>query len=103
MFQLFKFKGGVKPKTHKAPSVQAPIRTAPIPSRLVVPLHQSIGGQPTPLVEIGDRVLKGQRIGAADKWVSAAVHAPTSGTVLAIEERVVAGSSNKMIYIRALG
>ena len=93
MFQLFKFKGGVKPKTHKAPSVQAPIRTAPIPSRLVVPLHQSIGGQPTPLVEIGDRVLKGQRIGAADKWVSAAVHAPTSGTVLAIEERVAAHPS----------
>ena len=46
--QLFKFKGGVKPATHKAASVQAPIRTAPIPSRLVVPLHQSIGGQPTP-------------------------------------------------------
>ena len=72
--QLFKFKGGVKPATHKAASVQAPIRTAPIPSRAIVPLHQSIGGQPTPLVEVGDRVLKGQRIGGADKWVSAAVH-----------------------------
>ena len=91
--QLFKFKGGVKPATHKAVSVQAPIRTAPIPSRLIVPLHQSIGGQPTPLVEVGDRVLKGQRIGGADKWVSAAVHAPTSGTVLAVEECVAAHPS----------
>ncbi len=91
--RLFKFKGGVKPATNKAPSVQAPLRIAPIPPLLVVPLHQSIGGQPTPLVEVGDRVLKGQPIGAADKWVSAAVHAPTSGTVIAVEERVAAHPS----------
>ena len=91
--QLFKFKGGVKPATNKAPSVQAPIGIAPVPSLLVVPLHQSIGGQPLPLVEVGERVLKGQRIGAADKWVSAAVHAPTSGTVIAVEERVTAHPS----------
>ena len=91
--QLFKFKGGVKPATNKAPSVQAPIGIAPVPSLLVVPLHQSIGGQPLPLVEVGERVLKGQRIGAADKWVSAAVHAPTSGAVIAVEERVTAHPS----------
>ena len=86
--QLFKFKGGVKPDTNKTPSVQAPIGIAPIPSLLVVPLHQSIGGIPSPLVEAGERVLKGQRIGDPDKWVSSAVHAPTSGTVIAVEERV---------------
>ena len=86
--QLFKFKGGVKPDTNKTPSVQAPIGIAPIPSLLVVPLHQSIGGIPNPLVEAGERVLKGQRIGDPDKWVSSAVHAPTSGTVIAVEERV---------------
>ena len=40
--QLFKFKGGVKPDTNKTPSVQAPIGRAPIPARLIVPLHQSI-------------------------------------------------------------
>jgi electron transport complex protein RnfC len=32
-------------------------------------------------------------IGGADGWVSAAVHAPTSGTVLAIEEHVAAHPS----------
>ena len=85
---LFKFKGGVKPDTHKTPSVHAPIGIAPLPSILIVPLHQSIGGQPQPLVEVGEHVLKGQRIGNADTWVSSAVHAPTSGTVLAVEERV---------------
>ena len=86
--QLFKFRGGVKPQTNKTPSVQAPIGHAPLPKRLVVPLHQSIGGRAVPLIAAGERVLKGQLIGAADKWVSAAVHAPSSGTVLAIEERV---------------
>ena len=86
--QLFKFKGGVKPDTNKTPSVQAPIGIAPLPKLLVVPLHQSIGGIPNPLVEAGQRVLKGQKIGGPDKWISSAVHAPTSGTVVAVEERV---------------
>ena len=93
MLQLFKFKGGVKPETHKAPSLQAAIGTAPIPAQLIVPLHQSIGGTPQPLVKAGDKVLKGQRIGEADKWVSAAVHAPTSGSVIAVEARLAAHPS----------
>ncbi|MCX7150439.1 MAG: electron transport complex subunit RsxC, partial [Rhodocyclales bacterium] len=52
---------------------------------LVIPLHQSIGGTPRPLVTAGEHVLKGQRIGGADGNVSSAVHAPTSGTVVAVE------------------
>ena len=93
MLQLFKFKGGVKPDTNKTPSVQAPIGIAPLPALLIVPLHQSLGGMPNPLVEAGQRVLKGQRIGNPDKWVSSAVHAPTSGTVIAVEERIAAHPS----------
>ena len=91
--QLFKFKGGVKPDPNKTPSVQVPIGTAPLPALLVVPLHQSIGGVPNPLVKAGDHVFKGQRIGDPDKWISSAVHAPTSGTVLAVEERVASHPS----------
>lgn len=85
LMNLFKFKGGVKPPTNKTQSVGLRIAQAPLPSRLVVPLHQSIGGTPRPVVKAGDHVLKGQLIGKADGWISAAVHAPTSGTVLAIE------------------
>ena len=91
--QLFKFKGGVKPDPNKTPSVQGPIGTAPLPALLVVPLHQSIGGVPNPLVKAGDHVFKGQRIGDPDKWISSAVHAPTSGTVLSVEERVASHPS----------
>ncbi|MDR1934169.1 MAG: electron transport complex subunit RsxC [Candidatus Accumulibacter sp.] len=93
MRQLFQFRGGVKPPAHKAQSVQTPIGAAPLPTVFVVPLHQSIGGHPQPLVRAGERVRKGQRVGAADEWLSAAVHAPTSGTVLAVEERVAAHPS----------
>lgn len=91
--KLFKFNGGVKPETCKAESTTLPIATLPLPRRLVVPLHQSIGGTPRPLVKPGQRVLKGQRIGAADGNVSAAVHAPTSGTVVAVEPAVMAHAS----------
>ncbi len=88
MLNLFKFKGGVKPPTNKTQSLGRPIAVAPLPSRLVVPLHQSIGGTPRPVVQAGDQVLKGQLIGEADGWISAAVHAPTSGTVVEVAMHV---------------
>lgn len=85
--ELFRFHGGVKPAYHKDASTRQTIAIAPIPSELVIPLHQSIGGPPRPLVKAGDCVLKGQRIGDADGNVSSAVHASTSGTVKAVEMR----------------
>jgi len=85
--RLFKFHGGVKPAYNKEQSIGLPIAVLPPPRRLVVPLHQSIGGHPRPLVKAGERVLKGQRVGAADGNVSSAMHAPTSGTVAAVEMR----------------
>ena len=104
--KLFKFKGGVKPDPQKTRSAQAPIGLAPLSSVFIVPLHQSLGGKPEPLVKVGDKVLKGQRIGAADAWLSAAVHAPTSGTVSAIEERIAAhpsGLSTLSVVLEADG
>ncbi|MCX7150301.1 MAG: electron transport complex subunit RsxC, partial [Rhodocyclales bacterium] len=76
--RLFKFHGGVKPAYNKEASTALPIAVAPTPTLLVIPLHQSIGGTPRPLVTAGEHVLKGQRIGGADGNVSSAVHAPTS-------------------------
>ena len=89
MRSLFKFKGGVKPPTQKTQSVGEPIAAAPLPSHVSIPLHQSIGGTPRPIVQAGDRVLKGQKIGEADGWISAAVHASTSGTVVHVGPQVV--------------
>ena len=86
--ELFRFKGGVKLPANKTQSTRLPIAVAPLPSRLVVPLHQSIGGKPRPVVQAGDRVRKGQLIGEADGWISAAVHAPTSGAVAEVAMHV---------------
>jgi electron transport complex protein RnfC len=79
--KLFKFHGGVKPQTNKEQSTTAPIGAVPLPDRLVIPLHQAVGGHPRPLVQPGERVFKGQRIGGADGSLSSAVHASTSGLV----------------------
>ncbi len=83
--RLFGFHGGVKPDPNKQQSTVETILEVPLVERYAVPLHQSIGGTPHPLVKAGDTVLRGQRIGAADGNVSSAVHAPTSGRVVAVE------------------
>ncbi len=85
--RLFSFHGGVKPAYHKAPSILQPIQAAPLPAEFVIPLHQSIGGIPRPTVTVGERVRKGQMVGAPDGNVTSAVHASTSGLVKAMEMR----------------
>ena len=87
--ELFTFKGGVHPPDHKTESNARPVHAAPLPRKLVIPLRQHIGNPAKPVVEVGDRVLKGQLIGAADGYISAAVHASSSGTVTAIGPAVV--------------
>ena len=83
------FPGGLKLDEHKAESTGTPIRPAPVPAQLVYPLQQHIGAPARPQVQVGDRVLRGQLIAAADGYVSAPVHAASSGTVSAIEARPV--------------
>ena len=48
--RLFRFHGGVKPAYNKQASTGLPIAVAPTSELLVIPLHQSIGGMPRPLV-----------------------------------------------------
>jgi electron transport complex protein RnfC len=84
--RLWTFHGGVHPAQHKHASTQHSIRYPRIPQRLVLPLHQHIGEPAEPVVQVGDRVLKGQVVAHASGYVSAPVHASTSGTVTAIGE-----------------
>ncbi len=87
--QLFKFKGGIHPPQHKDVSTKQPIRAATLAKELVLPLHQHIGESTVPIVAVGDHVLKGQKIARAKGYVCASVHASSSGTVIAIEERPI--------------
>lgn len=86
---LRKFHGGVHPPEYKNLSEHCAIEGLPMPKRLYVPLHQHLGKPADPCVAVGSKVLKGDRIGQPDGFISAAVHAPTSGTVVGIEEYTV--------------
>lgn len=74
-------RGGVHPAQCKTLSNQQPIHTVPLPKQLIVPLLQHLGSATEALVNIGDYVLKGQLIADSKSPISAAVHAPSSGTV----------------------
>jgi electron transport complex protein RnfC len=75
------FHGGIHPPERKDLSNRTPIQHMPLPARLVVPLTQHLGAPAEPCVILGEHVLKGQKIAEASGYVSASVHAPTSGTV----------------------
>ena len=87
--EIFPFHGGVHPPENKAQSTQLPIGQLALPEKLVLPLRQHVGNIPKVKVEIGERVLKGQLIAEAEGMVSAAIHAPTSGTINAIEDAII--------------
>ena len=93
MRALFKFHGGVHPPTHKTESTRTAIAQAALPSKLVIPLHQHVGTRAKPVVQVGERVLKGQIIGKPEGRLSSTVHASTSGTVSAIDLHLVAHHS----------
>ena len=57
---------------------------------MVYPLSQHIGAPASPIVAVGDAVLKGQKIAEAGGFVSSPIYASVSGTVKAIEPRRVA-------------
>ncbi|MBW6192611.1 electron transport complex subunit RsxC, partial [Pseudomonas aeruginosa] len=84
MSALHAFPGGLCLPANKERSTALPIQQAPLAQRYIVPLGQHMGAPARPCVEVGQAVLKGQTIALPDGTVSAALHAPTSGTVVAI-------------------
>jgi electron transport complex protein RnfC len=83
--KVWDFHGGIHPPSRKERTNQKPVALLDIPDRLYIPLRQHIGVAGKVLVKVGDRVLKGQALTQADNAMAVPVHAPTSGTVLAIE------------------
>ncbi|MDG1580432.1 electron transport complex subunit RsxC [Pseudomonas sp. GOM6] len=79
--RIWDIPGGIHPAERKELSNRTPIQQAPLPKRLILPLGQHIGAAAEPCVAVGERVLKGQKIAEAIGFVSAPLHAPTSGTV----------------------
>ena len=82
------FKGGIHPADMKADTEGKEIVELEPSQEMVFPLQQHIGAPAVPCVEVGDRVLMGQRIAEAGGFVSAHIHSSVSGTVKAVEPRM---------------
>ena len=94
------FFGGIHPKYNKEMSKTTPeVRTIE-PETVVIPMSQHIGAPCLPLVKVGERVKRGQKIGDGE-GLCVPVHASVSGTVTAIEPRPhVRGSEVLSVVIK---
>jgi electron transport complex protein RnfC len=104
--KLWHFHGGVHLPDEKTLSNQQPVTPAPLPSELVIPLQQHIGAPARCRVAVGDTVLKGQLLAEPQGYISAPVHASSSGTVVAIEPRPIphpSGLSSPCVVIETDG
>lgn len=93
------FEGGIHPYDGKDLSKDKPIRNILPKGDLVYPLSQHIGAPAVPIVNVGDRVLTGQKIAEAGGFVSAPIYATVSGNVKAIEPRRVVTGDNIMSIV----
>ncbi len=97
---ILTFKGGVHPYDGKELSKEDPICEYKPKGEVAIALSQHIGAPAVPIVNTGDKVLAGQLIAQASGFVSANVHSSVSGTVKAIEPRLlVNGSKSPCIII----
>ena len=80
------FRGSIHLNEHKH-TEKCPIEKLPAPEYVSIPMSQHIGAHCTPLVKAGDKVNKGQLIGAAEQGLYCPIHSSVSGTVRAIEEK----------------
>ncbi|HSV32146.1 MAG TPA: electron transport complex subunit RsxC [Atribacteraceae bacterium] len=81
-----RFRGGIHPPSWKESTRLRPIRSLPLPDKLYLLLLQHTGTPLVPLVVKGDRVKRGQKIADVEAYISAPLHAPVAGKVLAIED-----------------
>ncbi|CAG9296868.1 electron transport complex subunit RsxC [Celerinatantimonas diazotrophica] len=84
--KLWSFQGGVHPKTHKNKISTAYPTLFEHHGNYIIHLHQHIGEDSELSVKIGDRVLCAQPLTRSNIYSAPPVHAPTSGTIVAIEK-----------------
>lgn len=63
------------------------ISDLPVPDTVVLPMRQTLGPPARPVIQVGDEVLKGQRIGEPEDPAGVPILATTSGKVVAVEDR----------------
>lgn len=89
-YDLGDLHGGLRLPSEKEQATSKKIQHVPIPNQLVLPIAQHVGEPAHPIIGIGEYVRKGQLVAEADRSLSAPIHAPSSGKVVAIEPWPVA-------------
>lgn len=90
---LATFKGGTHPYDGKDLSKDRPVKVVLPKGELVYAMSQHLGAPSTPIVKKGDHVLVGQRIAEASAFISAHICCSVSGTVKAVEPRLLPGGN----------
>ena len=91
---------GIHVKDMKSLCSEKSIEEMPAPKTVHISMSQHIGAPAIPVVNIGDKVKKGQLIGEASGAISANVFSSVSGQVVAIDDQVNAlGQKQKLIVI----
>ncbi len=93
------FRGGVHPSEGKDLSKDLPIKTVMPKGDMIFPMSQHIGAPAKPAVKKGDKVLVGQKIGEASGFISANICSSVSGTVKAVEPRMLLNGSSAMCVV----
>ena len=78
--------GGIHPVEGKEPTEHKSLVRFPEPDSVIIPMSMHLGAPATPIVNVGDTVKVGQKIGEAAGFISAPVHSSVSGTVMAIAD-----------------
>lgn len=93
------FKGGIHPPEMKLVSAQAEVKyVSPHTHSVWIPVTQ--GGAPnSPIVKVGDSVVRGQKIAESEAYMSCPVHASISGVVKKIEPHLASGNAEKLCIL----
>ena len=92
------FFGGIHPKYNKEMSTGVTDFRTVMPRQVVIPMQQHIGAPCSPLVQVGDTVARGQKIGDGE-GLCVPVHASVSGRVVAIEPRPHTSGRNVLAVV----
>ncbi len=96
------FEHGVHPSHHKEQTVDLAVQRVPFMDRYVMPLGQHIGAPAKAVVEVGQRVYRGQVIAEPGAFVSTTIHSPVTGWIRDIgPHRYIDGTFKPAIEIEA--
>jgi electron transport complex protein RnfC len=85
MPMFHRFRGGIHPPDKKSSTRHKPVEALPPPERVVLPVSMHVGAPCEPVVRLDQEVFMGQLVADSKEALSAPIHSPVSGKVLAID------------------